>query len=68
MITFSFAVIVSTTRILELHNQYVAIENPGYAEVRKVLLDEHCRLLPISLEVDGISIMNYRKVKQKRSM
>lgn len=53
------------SQILELHDQQVAIENPGYSEVRSVLEKYNCQLTPISLEEDGISIEELQKSKAK---
>lgn len=52
-------------QILELHNYQVAIENPGYSEVRSVLEKYRCQVTPISLEEDGISIEELQKSKAK---
>lgn len=53
------------SRVLELENKKVAIEDPGYAEVRSVLRDERCQVTPVSLEVDGISISELQKSNAK---
>ncbi|BDH61665.1 GntR family transcriptional regulator [Lysinibacillus sp. PLM2] len=49
------------SRVLDLNNKKVAIEDPGYAEVRSVLIDERCQITPIPLEDDGISISELQK-------
>ncbi|PWW08568.1 GntR family transcriptional regulator [Paenibacillus cellulosilyticus] len=43
-------------RLLPLAGRRVAMEEPGYHGTRTVLLDHGCKLLPIPVEPDGISI------------
>ncbi|GMK40349.1 hypothetical protein PCCS19_34050 [Paenibacillus sp. CCS19] len=43
-------------RLLPLAGRTVAMEEPGYHGVRTVLIDHGCKLLPIPVEADGISV------------
>ena len=44
------------SRLLDLQNQPVAMEEPGYVKVRSAWLEHQCNIMPISLEEDGISL------------
>ena len=44
------------TRLLQLSNQRVAMEDPGYAKVRYALRERLCKVIPIPLEEDGICL------------
>jgi GntR family transcriptional regulator / MocR family aminotransferase len=41
-------------QLLDLSNQKVAIENPGYGGVRYVFEKQKCKVIPISLDSDGV--------------
>jgi GntR family transcriptional regulator/MocR family aminotransferase len=43
-------------RLLTLSGRTVAMEEPGYHGTRTVLVDHGCKLLPIPVEADGISV------------
>ncbi|MCA1038002.1 PLP-dependent aminotransferase family protein [Bacillus infantis] len=49
----SISVIMS---ILELRGEVIAMENPGYDGVRKVLMHQGGKVEPVSVEEDGISV------------
>lgn len=52
-------------QILQLSNQRVAFENPGYNEVRNTFEAFHCEVHPISVEEDGLSIEEVRQSRAK---
>lgn len=47
---------VFITNLLKLARKKVAFENPGYNDVRKIFQKLGCKLSPISIESDGLSI------------
>lgn len=52
-------------QLLELINQTVAIENPGYNGVREVFQKQHCQIVPIPLEADGVKLDEVFKSQAK---
>jgi len=49
-------------QLLSLRNTKVAMENPGYDGVRRTFESQHCEIVPISLEEDGIHMEELEKV------
>ncbi|WP_206023800.1 MocR-like pyridoxine biosynthesis transcription factor PdxR [Saccharibacillus alkalitolerans] len=43
-------------RLLELRGKTAAMEEPGYYRTRSVLKDQGCRIAPVPLEKDGLSV------------
>lgn len=51
--------------LLELFNQKVAMEEPGYDGVRSVLEKHHCQIIPIPVEQDGVNLQTVRNSQVK---
>jgi len=45
------------SQLLDLPNEKVAMENPGYDGVRHIFENQNCQVIPISLESDGINLL-----------
>ncbi|MDT0159053.1 MULTISPECIES: MocR-like pyridoxine biosynthesis transcription factor PdxR [unclassified Bacillus (in: firmicutes)] len=58
----SISVIMS---ILELRGEVIAMENPGYDGVRKVLMHQGGKVEPVSVEEDGISVEELAEKRAK---
>lgn len=43
-------------QLLSLHGSTVAFEDPGYNGVRSVFINQGCRIAPIPIEADGLSL------------
>lgn len=52
-------------QLLDLREEPVAMEEPGYTGVRKVLQDQGCHIDPVCLEKDGLSVEHLKKGNAK---
>ncbi|HLO12282.1 MAG TPA: PLP-dependent aminotransferase family protein [Pseudoneobacillus sp.] len=57
--------ILLLSQLLDLGNQKVAMENPGYDGVRAVFQMLKCQLIPIPLESDGVDLSEVEKSQAK---
>jgi GntR family transcriptional regulator / MocR family aminotransferase len=53
------------TQLLDLFNQKVAMENPGYDGVRTVFQRQQCQIVPIPIESDGVDLDQVEKSQAK---
>ncbi len=52
-------------RLLELREEHVAMEEPGYSGVRTVFEDQGCYIEPVPLEKDGLSMEHIQSSRVK---
>jgi GntR family transcriptional regulator / MocR family aminotransferase len=52
-------------QLLALHGSTVAYEDPGYDGVRSAFMNQGCRIAPIPIEADGVSLSHLHRSKAK---
>ncbi|WP_408011347.1 PLP-dependent aminotransferase family protein [Pseudalkalibacillus sp. A8] len=53
------------SQLLSLQGSLVAIEEPGYDGVRSVFINQACKVIPVPLEADGISVSDLQASNAK---